>query len=69
MGVQNLRERIQQKYQVNLDNVRSECITITIAEEGPAKVQTLTPEEMAAGGCRHGLGGRGAAGRRPANPP
>ncbi len=51
MAVQNVRERIQQKYQVNLDDVRSECITITIADEGPAKVQTLTPEEMAAAGA------------------
>jgi chromosome segregation protein len=51
MSVQNLRERIQQKYQVNLDHVRSECITITIADEGPARVQTLTPEEMAASGA------------------
>jgi chromosome segregation protein len=51
MSVQNLRERIQQKYQVNLDNVRSECITITIADEGPARVQTLSPEEMAASGA------------------
>ena len=51
MCVQNLRERIQQKYQVNLDDVRSECITITYADEGPAKVQTLTPEEMAASGA------------------
>ena len=50
MSVQNLRERIQQKYQVNLDDVRSECITITLADEGPPKVQTLTPEEMAAAG-------------------
>ncbi len=50
MTVQNLRERIQQKYQVNLDDIRSECITITFADEGPAKVQTLTPEEMAAHG-------------------
>jgi len=50
MSVQNLREKIQQKYQVNLDDVRSECITITIADEGPAKIQTLTPEEMAANG-------------------
>ncbi len=50
MSVQNLRERIQQKYHVNLDDVRSECITITFADEGPAKVQTLTPEEMAASG-------------------
>jgi chromosome segregation protein len=30
--------------------VRSECITITYAEEGPAKVETMTPEEMAASG-------------------
>jgi chromosome segregation protein len=51
MSVQNLRERIQQKYQVNLDDVRSECITITYADEGPAKVVTLTPEEMAASGA------------------
>lgn len=51
MSVQNLRERIQQKYHVNLDDVRSECITITYADEGPAKVQTLTPEEMAASGA------------------
>ncbi|EEF61823.1 chromosome segregation protein SMC [Pedosphaera parvula] len=51
MSVQNLRERIQQKYHLNLDEIRSECITITIAEEGPAKVETLTPEEMAASGA------------------
>ena len=50
MSVQNLRERIHQKYQVNLDDIRSECITITLADEGPARVQTLTPEEMAAAG-------------------
>jgi chromosome segregation protein len=51
MSVQNLRERIQQKYHLNLDDVRSECITITFADEGPAKVHTLTPEEMAAAGA------------------
>jgi len=50
MAVQNLRERIQQKYQLNLDDIRSECITITIADEGPPKIQTLSPEEMAAAG-------------------
>ncbi|MDB6020653.1 MAG: smc [Pedosphaera sp.] len=48
--VQNLRERVQQKYHVYLDDIRSECITISFADEGPAKVQTLTPEEMAASG-------------------
>jgi chromosome segregation protein len=47
MSVQNLRQRMQEKYQVNLDDVRSECITITIADEGPARVETITPNEMA----------------------
>ncbi len=42
---------MQQKYHLNLDDIRSECITITFADEGPAKVQTLTPEEMAASGA------------------
>jgi len=51
MSVQNLRERIQQKYHVNLDDVRSECITITFADEGPAKVHVMTPEEMASSGA------------------
>ncbi|MGH7977883.1 MAG: chromosome segregation protein SMC [Limisphaerales bacterium] len=51
MSVQNLREKIQQKYHVSLDEVRSECITITFADEGQPKVQTLTPEEMAASGA------------------
>ena len=51
MAVQNLRERIQQKYHLNLDDIRSECITITFVEEGPAKVHTVTPEEMAAAGA------------------
>src|SRR5438034_9054078 len=51
MSVQNLRERVHQKYQVNLDAVRSECITITIADEGPARGRTLAPEERAASGA------------------
>lgn len=51
MAGQNLRQRVQEKYQIRIDDVRSECITITIADEGPAKVQTLTPEEMAASGA------------------
>jgi chromosome segregation protein len=50
MAVQNLRDRIREKYQVSLDDIRSECITITLADEGPPKVHTLTPEEMAASG-------------------
>lgn len=51
MAVQNLRERVQQRYQVNLDDVRGECITITIANEGPPRIHTLSPEEMAASGA------------------
>jgi chromosome segregation protein len=51
MAAQNLRDRIQQKYHLNLDDVRSECITITYADEGPAKVETLTPQQMAASGA------------------
>lgn len=50
MAVQNLRGRIQEKYQVNLDDIDSECITITYADEGPARVQTVTAEEMEAAG-------------------
>jgi len=51
MIVQNLREKVQQKYHLNLDDIRSECITITQADEGPAKVETLTPEQMAEAGA------------------
>ena len=50
MTVQNLREKVQSKYHLNLDDIRSECITITHADEGPAQVETLTPEQMAAAG-------------------
>ena len=46
MSVQNLRERVQQKYQLTLDDIRSECIRITFADEGPARVETLTPDQM-----------------------
>jgi chromosome segregation protein len=51
MAVQNLRDKAQEKYHLNLDDIRSECITITHAEEGQPQVQTLTPEEMAANGA------------------
>jgi chromosome segregation protein len=50
MTVQNLREKVQQKYHLNLEDIRSECITITHADEGPAKIETLTPEQMAESG-------------------
>jgi chromosome segregation protein len=51
MSVQNLREKVQQKYHLNLEDIRSECITITHADEGQPKVETLTPEQMAASGA------------------
>ena len=51
ISVQNLCEKIQQKYHLALESVRSECITIIVADEGPAKVETLTPEQMAAAGA------------------
>jgi chromosome segregation protein len=51
MAAQNLRERVQQKYHLNLDDIRSECITITFADEGPARVHVMSPEEMAAAGA------------------
>ncbi|MCW5559632.1 MAG: AAA family ATPase, partial [Verrucomicrobiae bacterium] len=50
MAVQNLRERIQSRYQVNLEDIRGEAIQITLADEGPARVETVTFEEMAAAG-------------------
>jgi chromosome segregation protein len=50
MALGNLIERIQQKYDVNLREVRGECITITITDNGRASVETLSPDEMAAGG-------------------
>jgi len=51
MTVQNLRDRVQQKYRVNLDDVHGECITITFADEGPARVHVMSPEEVAAAGA------------------
>ena len=51
MTQENLIERILQKYDVNLREVRGECITITITDNGRASVETLSPDEMAAGGA------------------
>ena len=51
MAVQNLRDKVQEKYHLNLDDIRSECITITHADEGQPKVETLTPEQMAESGA------------------
>ena len=51
MAVQNLREKVQQKYHLHLEDIRSECITITHADEGQPQVETLTPEQMAEAGA------------------
>jgi chromosome segregation protein len=50
MAVQNIRERVQQKYHVNIDDVSSETIKITYADEGQPRVEIATPEEVAAAG-------------------
>jgi chromosome segregation protein len=51
MTVANLRERVQQKYKLNLDEIHGECITITYADEGPARVHVMTPDEVASAGA------------------
>ncbi len=50
MSIDNLCERIEQKYHVKLTDIRGECIRLTYADEGPARVETLTPDDMAAAG-------------------
>jgi len=46
MTAQNLVERLQQKYQVNLEEVRGECISIIWADSGQATVETVSSEEL-----------------------
>jgi chromosome segregation protein len=36
MEIQNLKDRVWQKYQLNVEDVRSDSITITVADQGPA---------------------------------
>ncbi len=50
MSIQNLRDRVQEKYQLNLDDIRGEGIRITLADEGPPRVETLSSDEMQAAG-------------------
>ncbi len=50
MSLQNLQERVLQKYQLRIEDVQSECITLTLADDGPPRVHVLSPEEMAASG-------------------
>lgn len=46
LQAENICCRMEEKYQVNLLEVRSEAITITETLEGQTKIQTLSPEEM-----------------------
>ncbi|NQU12257.1 hypothetical protein HQ590_15790, partial [bacterium] len=41
MELQNLQDRIRQRYQVDLDQVRSESLTITVADQGPAVTEQV----------------------------
>ena len=50
MAVENLRERIQTKYQLGIDDIRGEGLRITLAEEGQTKVETLSLDELQAAG-------------------
>ncbi|HTI71852.1 MAG TPA: chromosome segregation protein SMC [Candidatus Limnocylindria bacterium] len=50
MTCQNLRERIQQKYSLDLDSIQGEAIRISTNEEGQPTIETVTPEEMASAG-------------------
>ena len=50
MAMQNLRERIQSKYHLNIDDIRSESIKITYADEGQPRIEIAGPDEVAAAG-------------------
>ena len=46
LQAKNICHRIEEKYQTNLLDIRSETITITETLEGQTRIQTLSPEEM-----------------------
>jgi chromosome segregation protein len=50
MAAQNVRERVQQKYHLSIDDIRSEAIKITYADEGQPRVEIAGPDEIAAAG-------------------
>jgi chromosome segregation protein len=41
MEAQNLKDRVWQKYQVNVDDVRGDVINITVADQGPAVTEQV----------------------------
>lgn len=46
LQAENICRRIEEKYQVNLLDIRGEAITITETLEGQTQTKTLSPEEM-----------------------
>jgi chromosome segregation protein len=46
MTQEQLVERIREKYTVNLHEVRGECVTINITDNGQTTTETVTAEEM-----------------------
>lgn len=50
VGVDNLKERIQRSYEIDLEELRGEGFTVTFAEGGKTTVETMTPEEIEASG-------------------
>ena len=50
MATENLREKIRTKYQLELDAIRGEGIRITLADEGAAKIETVSLEDLQAAG-------------------
>jgi chromosome segregation protein len=51
MTVNQLKERIQQKYQVNLEDIRGEGFMITIADTGKPEIHEVTATEAAQAGA------------------
>ena len=46
MSLNQLVERIREKYSVELSDVRGDCITINITDNGQTTTETVTAEEM-----------------------
>lgn len=51
MHVESIVERVQERYSIDLHEVPSECITITLADSGLPEVHTLSPQEMEEAGA------------------
>ncbi len=51
MHIESLIERVHERYQIDLREVPGECITITIADNGPPEIHKMTPDEMEESGA------------------